>query len=63
MATSPRSGTSAAKSYSTITIQAEDGDKPEKRDFCQVHGIEYRVLKRIPKEGLTPRSSTVLRGF
>jgi cytidyltransferase-like protein len=41
----------------------EDGDKPEKRDFCQVHGIEYRVLKRIPKEGLTPRSSTVLRGF
>jgi len=41
----------------------EDGDKPEKRDFCSVHGIEYVVLKRIPREGLPPRSSTELRGF
>ncbi len=41
----------------------EDGDKPEKRDFCKQHGIEYLVLKRLPKPGLTPRSSTSLRGF
>lgn len=41
----------------------EDGDKPEKRGFCQEHGIEYVVLKRIPKEGLARRSSTDLRGF
>jgi cytidyltransferase-like protein len=41
----------------------EDGDKPEKREFCQQHGIEYLVLKRLPKPGLTARSSTTLRGF
>jgi cytidyltransferase-like protein len=41
----------------------EDGDKTEKRDFCQTHGIEYLVLKRLPKPGLTRRSSTDLRGF
>ena len=41
----------------------EDGDKPEKRDFCQEHGIEYVVLKRVPKAGLTARQSTDLRGF
>jgi cytidyltransferase-like protein len=41
----------------------EDGDKPEKRSFCEAHGIQYVVLKRIPKEGLPPRQSTGLRGF
>lgn len=41
----------------------EDGDKPEKREFCQKHGIEYIVLKRVPKEGLQKRSSTDLRSF
>ena len=41
----------------------EDGDKPEKREFCKVHGIEYVVLKRVPKEGLPKRLSTDLRGF
>jgi glycerol-3-phosphate cytidylyltransferase-like family protein len=41
----------------------EDGDKPEKRDFCQQHGIQYLVLKRLPKTGLPARSSTDLRGF
>ena len=41
----------------------EDGDKPEKREFCQKHGIEYLVLKRLPKPGLIARSSTNLRGF
>jgi cytidyltransferase-like protein len=41
----------------------EDGDKPEKREFCAKHDIEYVVLKRAPKPGLTRRSSTDLRGF
>ncbi len=41
----------------------EDGDVPEKREFCKKHGLEYVVLKRTPKEGLTRRSSTNLRGF
>jgi cytidyltransferase-like protein len=41
----------------------EDGDKPEKAAFCKTHGIEYRVLKRSPKQGLPRRQSTILRGF
>ncbi len=41
----------------------EDGDRPEKREYCEAHGIEYQVLKRLPKEGLPKRQSTDLRGF
>ena len=41
----------------------EDGDKPEKRRFCEEHGIEYVVLRRQPKPGLPRRESTKLRGF
>ena len=41
----------------------EDGDRPEKSSFCKAHGIEYRVLRRTPKEGLPRRESTHLRGF
>ena len=41
----------------------EDGDKPDKAEFCQKHGIAYKVLKRLPKEGLPRRMSTALRGF
>ena len=41
----------------------EDGDRPEKREFCQANGIEYVVLKRLPKPGLPHRQSTILRGF
>ena len=41
----------------------EDGDKPEKRKYCREHGIEYVVLKRLPKSGLPRRESTELRGF
>jgi cytidyltransferase-like protein len=46
-----------------IYLVNEDGDKPEKAKFCAEHNLEYVVLKRIPKEGLTARSSTKLRGF
>jgi len=41
----------------------EDGDKPEKQQFCQENGIKYVVLKRLPKEGLPRRESTAMRGF
>ncbi len=41
----------------------EDGDVPEKRDYCAQHGIEYLVLKRTPAPGLPKRSSTALRGY
>jgi len=41
----------------------EDGDKPEKRAFCEARGIQYVVMKRIPKQGLPQRHSTDLRGF
>jgi cytidyltransferase-like protein len=46
-----------------IYIVNEDGDKPEKRQFCLQYNIEYKVLKRTPKEGLQRRTSTNLRGF
>jgi cytidyltransferase-like protein len=41
----------------------EDGDRPEKRSFCESRGIQYVVLKRTPKKGLPKRVSTDLRGF
>lgn len=41
----------------------EDGDKPEKRRFCEEQGLRYLVLKRLPRAGLPPRQSTALRGF
>ena len=41
----------------------EDGDKPVKKVYCEAHGIEYVVLRRLPKPGLTRRESTHLRGF
>jgi cytidyltransferase-like protein len=41
----------------------EDGDRPEKRNYCQQNGIKYIVLKRLPKEDLPKRQSTKMRGF
>jgi len=41
----------------------EDGDKPEKREFCDSHDLEYVILHRKPHKGLPRRSSTDLRGF
>ena len=41
----------------------EDGDHPEKRALCQASGLQFIVLKRVPKEGLPPRHSTDLRGY
>ena len=47
----------------THYVVNEDGDQPEKREFCRSHGIEYVVLQRLPHAGLPARSSTELRGF
>jgi len=41
----------------------EDGHQPVKENYCKDHGIEYKVLRRTPKEGLPKRQSTDLRGF
>jgi cytidyltransferase-like protein len=41
----------------------EDGDQPEKAEFCRRVGMTYRVLTRLPKAGLPRRHSTDLRGF
>ena len=44
-----------------ILVVNEDGGNEEKRRFCEEHGIEYVVLKRVPQAGLTARSSTDLK--
>ena len=49
--------------WPTHYVVNEDGDQPEKRDFCEKRGIEYVVLKRVPHAGLPARTSTALRGF
>lgn len=46
-----------------VYIVNEDGDKEDKRRFCELNKLEYRVLRREPKPGLTRRTSTNLRGF
>ena len=52
-----------AKLKPDLYVVNEDGDRPEKRSFCEERGIEYVVLKRLPREGLLRRESTTLRGF
>ena len=46
-----------------IYVVNEDGDRPEKRSFCEERAIDYVVLRRRPKHGLPRRESTRLRGF
>jgi cytidyltransferase-like protein len=46
-----------------VYVVNEDGDQPEKRAFCQAHGLEYVVLRRNPHQDLPRRTSTELRGF
>ena len=55
----PEIGALAADRY----VVNEDGDRPEKKAFCESAGIEYIVLKRLPRQGLPKRASTDLRGF
>jgi len=44
-----------------IFIVNEDGASKEKENLCKSLGVEYKVLKRIPAEGLPERSSTEMR--
>ena len=44
-----------------IFIVNEDGNTPSKVELCKKLGIEYRVLKRDPREDLPARSTTSLR--
>ena len=44
-----------------IFVVNEDGASPDKQRICRERGIEYVVLKRLPGEGLAPRSSTALK--
>ena len=44
-----------------VLVVNEDGGNDEKRRFCEEHGIEYVVLKRVPQDGLAARSSTDLK--
>jgi cytidyltransferase-like protein len=46
-----------------LYVVNEDGDQPEKREFCRAHGLEYVVLRRRPHRDLPRRNSTELRGF
>ena len=34
----------------TIYLVNEDGDRPEKRAFCDERNIRYVVLQRLPKK-------------
>jgi cytidyltransferase-like protein len=45
-----------------LYVVNEDGDRPEKREFCTKRGIRYVVLAREPRAGLPRRTSTELRG-
>jgi cytidyltransferase-like protein len=44
-----------------VFVVNDDGHTPEKEELCAKLGIEYKVLKRIPEEGLPVRSTTALR--
>ncbi len=44
-----------------VFIVNEDGHTPDKEELCQKLGIEYKVLRRIPEDGLPVRSTTSLR--
>ncbi|MBL7727368.1 MAG: adenylyltransferase/cytidyltransferase family protein [Dinghuibacter sp.] len=44
-----------------IFVVNEDGHSEEKKQCCARYGIEYRVLKRLPHEGLPARSTTAIR--
>ena len=44
-----------------IFVVNEDGNTPAKTALCRSKGIEYKVLERIPSEGLPARSTTSLR--
>ncbi len=44
-----------------ILFVNEDGNSPEKEEFCRKRGIQYIVSRRIPHGSLPVRSTTALR--
>lgn len=44
-----------------VFVVNEDGSSEEKKRICLERGIEYVVLKRMPSDGLAPRSSTDIK--
>jgi cytidyltransferase-like protein len=44
-----------------VFVVNEDGHTPEKELICKEHGIDYKVLQRIPHANLPVRSTTSLR--
>jgi len=44
-----------------VFVVNEDGCSEEKERICRERGIEYKVLQRIPAEGLEARSSTDIK--
>ena len=44
-----------------ILVVNADGSSEAKRKVCEERGMEYIVLERVPREGLTARSSTDLK--
>jgi len=46
-----------------IFIVNEDGNIPDKQDLCRQGGVDYIILQREPRSGLTPRSTTSLRAI
>jgi cytidyltransferase-like protein len=45
-----------------IFIVNSDGHTSEKESLCKKFGIEYKVLERIPEEGLPTRASSSIKG-
>lgn len=41
-----------------IFVVNSDGHTPDKEKLCKKYGIEYKVLERIPEEGLPARASS-----
>ena len=46
-----------------VFIVNEDGNTPDKHELCTSLGVEYKILKREPHEGLLSRSSTAYRSI
>ena len=44
-----------------VFVVNEDGHSEEKRVFIESNGVEYKILRRTPKEGLPSRSTTQFR--
>ncbi len=44
-----------------ILVVNNDGHTIEKEELCKKYGIEYKVLERIPEEGLPSRASSSIK--